>query len=89
MSQFAQSQFAPHLHDGPQLQALALVAHLQVGVQVQGLHLQVSVIGELLLFGLWRSWDTTRIGWTLERSGYFESACRAFKLATYAMTQAG
>jgi hypothetical protein len=36
-------QLGPH--------AQAAVAHLQVGAQVQGLHLQASVIGNLLLVG--------------------------------------
>ncbi len=47
-SQFELPQFGPHAHVGPQLQALRSVAHLQLGAQVQGLHLQVSVIDELL-----------------------------------------
>ncbi|MFM9935228.1 MAG: helix-turn-helix domain-containing protein, partial [Novosphingobium sp.] len=47
-SQFAQLQFGPHLQVGPQLQSLRSAAHLQLGAHVQGLHLQVSVIAELL-----------------------------------------
>ena len=46
--QFAQLQFGPHLQDGPQLQTLGLVAQLQIGEQVQGLHLQILAIDELL-----------------------------------------
>ena len=37
--QFAQPQFGPHLQAGPHLQVFVWGAHLQVGVQVQGLHL--------------------------------------------------
>jgi hypothetical protein len=53
---FAQLQEAPHLHnwphlqDGPQLQALIWLAHLHVGVQVQGLHVHFFVMSELLWF---------------------------------------
>jgi len=43
---FAQAHFS-HLHDGPQAQALAAGAQVQLGVQVQGSHLQLSVMGEL------------------------------------------
>lgn len=53
LGQFAQLQAAPHLHDGPQLQALGGVAHLQTGAQLHGLHLHFSVIGERLWFGWW------------------------------------
>lgn len=79
--QFALPQFEPHLHDGPQshdgphlqdapqLRASGLMVQLQEGVQLHGLHLQDSVIGKLLGFGLWSSWDTVRIGRALERSG--------------------
>jgi hypothetical protein len=67
--QFAQAPSGPHLHDGPQLQAFGWEAHVQACAQVQGLHLQVSVIGELLWFGLWSACGTMRIGWTIERSG--------------------
>ena len=52
---FVQLQFGPHLQDGPQLQTLGLVPHLQTGVHVQGLHLQILVIGRTPLFGLWSS----------------------------------
>lgn len=50
--QFGLAQSLPHLHDGPHLQALVSVAHLQVGVQLQGLHLQFAVIAVLHSFGL-------------------------------------
>jgi hypothetical protein len=46
-----QVQFS-HLHDGPQLHALGAGAQLQAGVHLHGLHLQLSVIGELLLVRL-------------------------------------
>ena len=46
--QFAQSQEAPHVHDGPHLHAFGWVVHLQAGAQVQGVHLQVLVIDGLL-----------------------------------------
>lgn len=49
---FGLAQSLPHLHDGPHLQALVSVAHLQVGVQLQGLHLQFAVIAVLHSFGL-------------------------------------
>jgi len=49
---FAQEQFS-HLHVGPQLHALGAGSQLQVGAHLQGLHLQLSVIGELLCSGWW------------------------------------
>lgn len=67
--QFAQLQFGPHLQDGPHLQTLGLMAHLQIGVQVQGLHLQILVIGRTPLFGLWSSRATREIECMIERSG--------------------
>lgn len=73
--QFALPQFGPHehdgphSHDGPQLRTSDLMVQLQLRVQLHGLHLQDSVIGKLLGFGLGSSWDTRRIGRALERSG--------------------
>jgi hypothetical protein len=65
---FAQAHFS-HLHDGPQGQAVAAGAQLQLGVQVQGSHLQLSVIGELHWFGWWRGALAAAWGRALERSG--------------------
>jgi hypothetical protein len=67
--QFAQSQEAPHLHDGPHLHASGWMAHLQAGAQVQGVHLQILVIDVLRSFALWSAWSTMQIGWAIERSG--------------------
>jgi hypothetical protein len=58
--QLSRGQFGPHLQDGPHLQAICLVAHLQVGAQVHGLHLQVSVMDELLLVVEFVGYDANR-----------------------------
>ena len=64
-----QLQAGPHLQDGPHLQALAGGVHLQVGVQVQGLHWQDFVIFQLLWLGWWSRCIMLRIGALIERSG--------------------
>lgn len=67
--QEGQLQETPHLHDGPHLQGVARPAHLQAGVQVQGLHLQVVVIGGLLWSGLRSLCNMPGIGRAIERIG--------------------
>lgn len=66
---FAQLQLVPHLQDGPQLQVFGCWAHVQVGAQLQGLHLHFRVIIKLLWLRWWSSCDTVGIAVIIERSG--------------------
>lgn len=60
----------PHLQDGPQLQVFDCLAQVQVGAQVQRLHLHFVVIVKLHSVCLWSSCDTVRAVLIIERSGY-------------------
>ena len=49
----AQPQEGPHLHEVPQPHDFGWTPHWQVGAQVQGLHLQVLGMVELLMVRFW------------------------------------